>query len=96
MFTAGTRNLKDVGEWLKIPTFETKDNAIYGRAKKYLDERPHITNLIGHSAGGVVALQCQKDGNKSQRRTYGAPVFDPIPRNPWYVLQIKAQKSNRA
>ena len=86
-FIAGIRNLKDVGEWWKIPTFKTKDNAFYGRAKKYLDEHPNITNLVGHSAAGVVALQLQKDDPKYQTKTYSAPVFDPIPRNPWHKPQ---------
>jgi hypothetical protein len=49
LFIAGTRNLNDVGEWWKIPAVKTKDSAIYGRAKKYLDEHPNITNLVGHS-----------------------------------------------
>ena len=60
---------------------------MYGRAKKYLDEHPNITNLVGHSYGGSAALQFQKDYNKYQTRTYGAPVFDPIPRNPFHQPQ---------
>jgi hypothetical protein len=42
---------------------------------------------VGHSYGGSAALQFQKDGNEYQTRTYGAPVFDPIPRNPWHKPQ---------
>jgi len=87
LFIAGTRNLNDVGEWWKIPAFKTKDSAIYGRAQKYLQERPYITNLVGHSYGGSAALQFQKDDKKYKTRTYGAPVFDPIPRNPFYQPQ---------
>ena len=33
LFIAGTRNMNDVLEWPKRPTFRTKDSAIYGRAK---------------------------------------------------------------
>jgi len=87
LFIAGTRNMSDVGEWWKIPAFRTKDSAIYGRAQKYLQEHPNITNLVGHSYGGSTALQFQKDDNKYNTRTYGAPVFDPIPRNPFYQPQ---------
>ena len=87
LFIAGTRSLNDVGERCKIPAFKTKDSAIYGRARKYLDEHPNITNLVGHSFGGSAALQFQKDDQKYQTRTYGAPVFDPIPRNPWHKPQ---------
>jgi len=87
LFIAGARNLNDVGEWWEIPAFKTKDSAIYGRAKKYLNEHPNIANLVGHSFGGSAALQFQKDDQKYQTRTYGAPVFDPIPRNPWHKPQ---------
>ena len=92
LFIAGIRNLKDIGEWWRIPTFKTKDNAIYGRAKKYLDEHPNITNLVGHSAAGAVALQLRKDDPKYQTKTYSAPVFDPIPRNPWHKPQRYCNK----
>ena len=60
LFIAWARNLNDVLEWPKIPTFRTKDFVIYCRAKKYLDEHPNITNLVGHSYGGSAALQFQK------------------------------------
>ena len=92
LFIAGTRNLKDVSQWEKIPRFKTKESDIYNRAKKYLDEHPHITNLVGHSYGGSTALQFPKDDNKYQTRTYGAPVFDPIPRNPWHKPQRYCNK----
>ena len=87
LFIAGTRNLNDVMEWPKIPTFRTKDSAIYGRAQKYLSAHPEISNLVGHSYGGSAALQFQKDDQKYQTRTYGAPVFDLIPRNPFHKPQ---------
>ena len=92
LFIAGTRNMNDVLEWPKIPTFRTKDSAIYGRAKKYLGDHPNITNLVGHNYGGSAALQFQKDNNKYQTRTYGAPVFDPIPRNPFHQPQRYCNK----
>ena len=79
--------MNDVGEWWKIPAFKTKDSAIYGRARKYLDEHPGITNLVGHSFGGSAALQFQKDDKKYNTRTYGAPVFDVLPRNTFYKPQ---------
>ena len=84
LFIAGTRNLKDVSQWGKIPRFKTKESDIYNRAKKYLEDHPNLTNLVGHSYGGSAALQFQKDDNKYQTRTYGSPVFDPIPRSPWH------------
>ena len=38
--------------------------------------------VVGHSLGGAVALQMQKEDPKLQARTYGAPVFDPLGINP--------------
>ena len=87
LYIAGTRNMNHVAEWWKIPAFRTKESEIYGRAKKYLDEHPNKTNLVGHSYGGSTALEFQKDDNKYNTRTYGAPVFDVIPRNPFYKPQ---------
>ena len=92
LFIAGTRNLKDVSQWEKIARFKTKESDIYNRAKTYLEDHPNLTNLVGHSYGGSAALQFQKDDNKYQTRTYGAPVFDPIPRTPWHKPQRYCNK----
>ena len=69
LYIAGTRNLKDVSQWPKIALFKTKESDIYNRAKKYLAEHPNIKNLSGHSYGGTVALQLQKDNDKYETRT---------------------------
>lgn len=34
--------------------------------------------VVGHSLGGAVALQMQKESPELKTRTYGAPVFDPL------------------
>ena len=49
-----------------------------------LDANPNINKIIGHSLGGSIALQLQKDNNKFETTTYGAPV-----------LQISSTKGNR-
>jgi len=87
LYIAGTRNMGHVGEWWKIPAFKVKDSDIYSKTENYLKDHPEIENLIGHSYGGSVALQFQKNDNKYKTRTYGAPVFDPIPRNPFHSPQ---------
>ena len=38
--------------------------------------------VVGHSLGGAIALQMQKEDPTLQSRTYGAPVFDPLGQNP--------------
>ena len=46
-------------------------------AQKALAANPQTTRVVGHSLGGSVALQAQKDNPKLASRTYGAPVWDP-------------------
>ena len=47
-------------------------------AQKALAANPQTTRVVGHSLGGSVALQAQKDNPKLASRTYGAPVWDPF------------------
>jgi pimeloyl-ACP methyl ester carboxylesterase len=47
-------------------------------AQKALAANPQTTRVVGHSLGGAVALQAQKDNPKLASRTYGAPVWDPF------------------
>ena len=37
---------------------------------------------MGHSLGGAVALQMQKEDPTLHSRAYGAPVFDPLVQTP--------------
>ena len=86
LYVAGTSNLKDIFDDLtKIPFYgNLKDSTRYNQAKTALDANPNITNLVGHSLGGSVALQFQKDNKKIETITYGAPV-----------LQIGTKQGNR-
>ena len=84
LYIAGARNLNHVGEWWKIPAFKVRGSDIYNRAREHLEAHPEIDRIVGHSYGGSAALQLQKENSKYRTITYGAPVFDPIPRNPWH------------
>ena len=77
LYIAGTSNLKDVyDDVTKIPFYGSiMDSTRYNQAKTALDSNQNIKNLVGHSLGGSVALQFQKDNNKFETTTYGAPVF---------------------
>jgi alpha/beta superfamily hydrolase len=81
-----------VAEWWKIPAFRVQDSDIYKKTTDYLQNHPEIDNLVGHSYGGSVALQLQKEKNHYDTTTYGAPVFDPIPRNPFHRPKRYANK----
>jgi hypothetical protein len=81
LYVAGTSNLKDVYDDIsKIPFYgNLKDSTRYNQAKTALDSNPNINKIIGHSLGGSVALQLEKDNPKYATTTYGAPVFSPNP-----------------
>ena len=86
LYIAGTSNLKDVYDDITtIPVWgNIKDSTRYNQAKTALDFNPNITKIIGHSLGGSVALEFQKNNAKYNTTTYGAPV-----------LQFDTQKGQR-
>ena len=69
---------RDVIDDLKLPFDKgAKNSKRYEEVKRYLDEHPEINNLIGHSLGGAVALQGNKDNpNKYDIVTYGSPAVN--------------------
>ena len=77
LYIAGTSDLKDVYDYItKIHFFGTvKDSTRYNQAKTALDSNPNITKIIGHSLGGSVALEFQKNHPTYNTTTYGAPVL---------------------
>ena len=81
IFVAGTSDLKDVYDDItKIPFYgDIKNSTRYNQAKTVLDANPNINKIIGHSLGGSVALQFQKDNNKFDTITYSAPVLQLNP-----------------
>jgi hypothetical protein len=86
LYIAGTSSVGDVMEWPDIPLHKVPQTTRYKTAKRYLDsdDGQGITRLVGHSLGGSVALEISKNYNISNATTYGAPVVDLIPRNPWH------------
>lgn len=50
----------------------------YQEAVKALKANPNIKRVVGHSLGGSVALQLQKDYPQLESVTFGAPVWDPL------------------
>ena len=66
LFVAGTSNLKDAYDDVsKIPFYgDIKNSTRYNQAKNALDSNPNINKIIGHSLGGSIGLQLQKDNSK--------------------------------
>ena len=56
----------------------------YINAEKALKSNPNIERVVGHSLGGVVSLELQKNYPHLKSRTYGAPVLDFKGINPYY------------
>ena len=70
-------------EWPDIPLHKVPQTTRYRNVKRYLDNeenRKGIKRLVGHSLGGSVSLEL----SKKTATTYGAPVVDITPRNPFH------------
>jgi pimeloyl-ACP methyl ester carboxylesterase len=63
----------------KVPFWgDLRKSERYQQADRALKANPQVTRVVGHSLGGAVSLQLQKDKPGLASRTYGAPVFDPL------------------
>ncbi len=80
LYIAGTNSWRDVWDDItKVPFYgDLKQSERYQQAEKALKENPQIKHVIGHSLGGSVALELEKNYPKQieTSRTYGAPVLD--------------------
>jgi len=78
VYIAGSHTARDWWDDVtKIP-FWGDSHKIYRlqMAQKALKANPQATTVVGHSLGGSVALQLQKDNPRLKSVTYGAPVLD--------------------
>lgn len=75
IYVAGTKSLNDAFDDLKIPFHATKFTQRYSDAEKYVaNPTNNISNVVGHSLGGAVALELQKNFPHVQTTTYGSPT----------------------
>lgn len=93
LFIAGSHTAKDwVDDFTKIPFYgDTRNATRYIEAEKALKANPQVNTVVGHSLGGAVALELQKQHTYLKSRTYGSPTFDPfgtdaMPRSQWEKL----------
>jgi len=77
LFIAGTSNLQDVWDDLKIPLRLTRFSQRYQDADNLLKANPQVKKLVGHSLAGFVSLELQKQqpDKNYDVTTYGAPVL---------------------
>ena len=71
-------------DFLRIPAWgDSRGIEMYKNAKlsydKLISEGKPVDRVVGHSLGGSVALQLQKDKDIPFSRTFGAPVLDVNP-----------------
>ena len=82
LYIAGSHTGQDWwDDFTKIPIWgDLRESARYKAAEAVLKANPQIENVVGHSLGGSVALELQKQygGGDLRSRTYGAPVWDPF------------------
>jgi len=81
LYVAGTQTRRDVWDDLKIPFGLTRYSQRYEDADKIIKQDPSIKSLVGHSLGGSVALEFQKNypDRDFQAITYNAPVNSVTP-----------------
>lgn len=74
LYVAGTKSLGDAADDISIPLRLTNTTARFQDAARTLNKNPQVTRVVGHSLGGAVALELQKDDPSLDTTTYGAPV----------------------
>jgi pimeloyl-ACP methyl ester carboxylesterase len=77
MYVAGTSNMQDVWDDLKIPFGQTSKAKRYKDADALLEANPQVENLVGHSLGGASVLELQKQHADKTFKTnvYGTPTL---------------------
>jgi len=78
LYVAGSWTMRDwYDDATKVPFWgDTREAHRYKMAQKALAANPQITRVVGHSLGGAVALEMQKQRPQLKSRTFGAPVWD--------------------
>ena len=80
MFIAGSHTQRDwFDDVTKIPAWgDLRNSERYQKVQKPFEAQGQIDTVVGHSLGGSVSLELQKNypDRKIKSRTYGAPVID--------------------
>jgi hypothetical protein len=79
LYVAGSHTATDwFDDSTKLPISMASKAHRYKMSDEALKANPDVTRVVGHSLGGAVALELEKNHPGLQSRTYGAPVFDPL------------------
>ena len=78
LYIGGTQNIRDVYDDItKVPFWgDVRNSQRYQDADELLKKNPQVKKLVGHSLGGSVTLELQKQypERNFETTTYGAPV----------------------
>ena len=78
MYVAGSHTDQDwYDDFTKVPNWgDLRKSVRYQEAEKALKQNPQVNHVVGHSLGGSVSLELQKNypNQLKSSRTYGAPV----------------------
>jgi len=78
LYIGGTQNIRDVWDDVtKVPFYgDVRKSERYKDADELLQKNPQVKKLVGHSLGGSVTLELQKQypERNFETTTYGAPV----------------------
>ena len=77
LYIGGTQNIRDVWDDVtKVPFWgDVRKSQRYQDADELLKKNPKVKKLVGHSLGGSVTLELQKQyPERFETTTYGAPV----------------------
>ena len=81
MYVGGTVSKNDwLENFTKLKTGNIRNMARYKEAKRVLMENPQVDTLLGHSMGGSVVLELNKEfkDKNYKTRTYDAPVISLV------------------
>ena len=80
MYIAGSHTARDwFDDVTKIPFYgDLRESERYKKAYEAFQHRGEIDTVVGHSLGGSVSLELQKNFSDrvKHNRTYGAPLMD--------------------
>ena len=80
MFIAGSHTARDwFDDFTKVPAWgDLRGSERYQKALEEFKNQRQIDTVVGHSLGGSVSLELQKNypDRVKKSRTYGAPVMD--------------------
>jgi len=82
LYVAGSHTARDwFDDVTKIPAWgDVRNSERYQRAEEILKKNPQVNRVIGHSLGGSVALELEKNYPQIKHSTtYGAPVLSLMP-----------------